>query len=105
VGFVVVKVAMGRGPSEQKPIALLQQPRGGPGLSPCQVGFMVVKVAMGQVFSEYLCFSANSHSSDCSTLTIIYHLELEQEANGGRSNKWTQSHPTKKKNTATATES
>jgi hypothetical protein len=34
---------------------------------------------------------ANFHSTNCSTITIIYHLGLVEEA----STKWTQPHPTK----------
>jgi hypothetical protein len=42
------------------------------------VGFVVDKVALVQVFSEYVGFpSANSYSTDCSTL-IIYHPGLVQ---------------------------
>jgi hypothetical protein len=36
------------------------------------MGFMVDNVALGQVSS------ANLHSSNCSTITIIYHLGLVQ---------------------------
>jgi hypothetical protein len=32
------------------------------------------KVSLGQVFSEYFGF----HSTNCSTVNIIYHLELVQ---------------------------
>jgi hypothetical protein len=35
-------------------------------------------VALGQVFSEYFDSPANSHSTDCSTLIIIYHPGLVQ---------------------------
>jgi hypothetical protein len=45
------------------------------------VGFVVVEVALGQVFSEYLVTSTNSHSIDCSTLFIICHPGLVQQAN------------------------
>jgi hypothetical protein len=31
------------------------------------VGFVVDKIALGQIFSEYMVFSANPHSTDCST--------------------------------------
>jgi ribosomal protein L37AE/L43A len=34
---------------------------------------------------------SNLHSTNCSTLTIIYHLGLVQYASSGRSTKWTQS--------------
>jgi hypothetical protein len=57
------------------------------------VGFVVDKVALGQVFSECFVFSANSHSTDSSTL-IIYRPGLVQYASSGRRTKWTQSHPT-----------
>jgi hypothetical protein len=40
------------------------------------VGFLVDKMALGQVFSEYLVSPANLHSTNCSTITIIYHLGL-----------------------------
>jgi hypothetical protein len=42
------------------------------------VGFVVNKVALGQVFSEYFGFPANTHSTDCSTVIIIYHPGLLQ---------------------------
>jgi hypothetical protein len=42
------------------------------------VGFVVDKVAQGQVFSEYFGSPANLHSTNCSTITIIYHLALVQ---------------------------
>jgi hypothetical protein len=54
------------------------------------LGFMVNKVALRQVSP------ANLHSTNCSTVTIIYHLGLIQLAISGRSIKWTQSPPTKK---------
>jgi hypothetical protein len=38
------------------------------------VGFVVDKVALVQVFSEYF----DLHSTNCSTITIIYHLGLVQ---------------------------
>jgi hypothetical protein len=38
---------------------------------------------------------ANIHSTNCSTTpSSIYYLGLVQQANSGRSTKWTQSHPT-----------
>jgi hypothetical protein len=40
------------------------------------VGFVVDKMALGQVFSEYFGFPANLHSTNCSTITLIYHLGL-----------------------------
>jgi hypothetical protein len=42
------------------------------------VGFVVNKVALGQVFSECFISPANLHSTNCSTITIIYHLGLVQ---------------------------
>jgi hypothetical protein len=42
------------------------------------VEFVVDNVALGQVFSKYFDFSANLHSTDCSTLIIIYHPGLAQ---------------------------
>jgi hypothetical protein len=42
------------------------------------VGFVVDKVALRQVFSEYFGFPWNLHSSNCSTIAIIYHLGLVQ---------------------------
>jgi hypothetical protein len=44
------------------------------------VGFIVEKVALRQVFSEYFGLPANSHSTGCSTITIVYHLGLVQKA-------------------------
>jgi hypothetical protein len=38
---------------------------------------------------------ANLYSINCSTISIIYHLGLVQQASSGRSTKWT--HPTKNK--------
>jgi hypothetical protein len=35
-----------------------------------RVGFVVDKVALGKVFSEYFGSPANSHSTNCSTVTI-----------------------------------
>jgi hypothetical protein len=40
------------------------------------VGFVVDKVALGKIFSEYLVSPANIHSTNCSTVIIIYHLGL-----------------------------
>jgi hypothetical protein len=40
--------------------------------------FVVDKVALGQVFSEYFGFPANLHSTNCSTITLIYHLGFVQ---------------------------
>jgi hypothetical protein len=45
------------------------------------VGFAVDKVAMGQVSFGTSASPANSHSTDCSTFIIIYHLGLIQLAN------------------------
>jgi hypothetical protein len=42
------------------------------------VGFVVDKVELEQIFSEYLGSPANSHSTDCFTFIIIYHLGLVQ---------------------------
>jgi hypothetical protein len=42
------------------------------------MGFVMEKVALGQVFSEYISFRANSHSTNFSTLIIIYHPRLVQ---------------------------
>jgi hypothetical protein len=42
------------------------------------VGFVAGKVTLGQVFFEYFGFPANSYSTDCSTIIIIYHLGLVQ---------------------------
>jgi hypothetical protein len=53
------------------------------------MGFAVDEVALRQVFSEYLGFPANLHSTDYSTITIVYHPGLVQWANSGRSIKWT----------------
>jgi hypothetical protein len=59
------------------------------------VGFVVNKVALGQASSEYFGSLANLHSTNCSTVTIIYHLGLVLHANIGHSTKMTQSHPNK----------
>jgi hypothetical protein len=40
------------------------------------VGFVVDKVALGQVFSEYLGFPADLHSTNFFTITITYHPGL-----------------------------
>jgi hypothetical protein len=42
------------------------------------MGFMVEKVTLGQVSSEYFSYPANSDSTDCSTLIIMYHPGLVQ---------------------------
>jgi hypothetical protein len=42
------------------------------------VGFVVDNVALEQVFSEYFGFPCQSSSTNCSTITIIYHLGLVQ---------------------------
>jgi hypothetical protein len=42
------------------------------------VGFMVDKVALRQVFTDSSVFTANSHSTDCSTFIIIYDPGLVQ---------------------------
>jgi hypothetical protein len=42
------------------------------------MGFVVDKVVLGQVFSEYFGSPTSSHSTDCSTFIIIYHLGLMQ---------------------------
>jgi hypothetical protein len=42
------------------------------------VGFVVDKVALGQAFSEYFGSPANLHSTNCSTITLTYHLGLVQ---------------------------
>jgi hypothetical protein len=39
---------------------------------------------------------ANSHSTDSSTVTIVYHREWYNRPNSGCSTKWTQSHPMRK---------
>jgi hypothetical protein len=41
---------------------------------------------------------ANRHSTNYTTITIIYHLGLAQYTSNGRSTKRTQSHPTKNNN-------
>jgi hypothetical protein len=40
---------------------------------------MVAKVSLGQVISEYFGFPSNSHSTDCSTIIIIYHPGMVQQ--------------------------
>jgi hypothetical protein len=42
------------------------------------VGFVVDKVALGQVFSDNFGSPADSYSTDCSTIIIIYQLGLVQ---------------------------
>jgi hypothetical protein len=42
------------------------------------VAFVVDKVALGQVFSEYFGSPVNLHSTNCSTITLTYHLGLVQ---------------------------
>jgi hypothetical protein len=42
------------------------------------VGFVVDKVVLGQVFSEYFGFPANLHSTNSSTIILIYHLGFVQ---------------------------
>jgi hypothetical protein len=42
------------------------------------VGFVVDKVALRKVFSEYYGFTFSLYSTNCSTITIIYHLGLVQ---------------------------
>jgi hypothetical protein len=51
------------------------------------VGFVVDKVALEQVFSEYFVSATDLHSTNWSTITIIYRLELVQYARSGRSTK------------------
>jgi hypothetical protein len=43
-----------------------------------QVGFVVDKVALGHVSSEYFGFPAYLRSTNCSTITLTYHLGLVQ---------------------------
>jgi hypothetical protein len=40
--------------------------------------FVVDKVALGQVFSEYFGFPCNLHSTNCFTITLIYHVGFVQ---------------------------
>jgi hypothetical protein len=42
------------------------------------VGFVVDKVALGQIFPEYFGSPANLHSTNCSTIILIYHLGFVQ---------------------------
>jgi hypothetical protein len=42
------------------------------------MGFVVDKEALGQVFSEYFGFPCQFSSTNCFTITIIYHLGLVQ---------------------------
>jgi hypothetical protein len=44
------------------------------------VGLVVEKVARGQVFFEYFGSPASSHSTNCSTLIVICHPGLAQQA-------------------------
>jgi hypothetical protein len=61
------------------------------------VGFVVDKVALGQVFSEYFGFPCQStfHRLLQSTSSIIWGWYNRPKS--GRSTKWTQYHPMKKK--------
>jgi hypothetical protein len=54
----------------------LRRPKIEPGSG--HVGFVVDKAALGQVFSEYFGFPWQSSFTNCSTITIIYHLRLAQ---------------------------
>jgi hypothetical protein len=67
---------------------------GHPGFDPRSdhVGFVVDRVQLGQVLSEHFGSPANSHSTDCSTLIIIW--GWYNGPNSGRLTKWIQSHPT-----------
>jgi hypothetical protein len=40
--------------------------------------FVVDKVAPGQVSSEYFGFPCQIHSTNCSTITLMYHLGVVQ---------------------------
>jgi hypothetical protein len=62
------------------------------------MGFVVDKVTLGQVSPSISVSIADLHSTNCSTITIIYHLGLVKLASSGRSTNWTQSHPTKNNN-------
>jgi hypothetical protein len=42
------------------------------------VGFVVDKAALGRVFSEYFGLPYQFNFTNCSTITIIYHLGLVQ---------------------------
>jgi hypothetical protein len=42
------------------------------------VGFVVEKVAPGQIFSKSFSFPAHLRSTDCSTISLTYHLGLVQ---------------------------
>jgi hypothetical protein len=48
----------------------------------------------GRSFPSTSVSPANLHSTNCPTITIIYHLGLVQLASSGRNAKWTQFHPT-----------
>jgi hypothetical protein len=47
----------------------------------------------GRFYPNTLVSPANLHSTNCFTITIIYHLGLVQEASSGGSTKWTQPTP------------
>jgi hypothetical protein len=68
-------------------------PRFEPGSA--NVGFMVDKVRWGRFYPSTSVSFANLNSTSTSTVTIIYHLGLVQQASSGRSTKWTQSHSTR----------
>jgi hypothetical protein len=71
--------------------------RGGRGSSPGLVMWDLwwTKWRWRRFSPSTLVSTANLYSTNCSTITIIYHLGLIQEASSGRSTKWTQSHTTK----------
>jgi hypothetical protein len=53
------------------------------------VGFVVDKVALGRFSPSTSVSPSYLHSTNCSAIAIIYHLGLVQDANIGRSTKWT----------------
>jgi hypothetical protein len=74
--------------------------RGGPGSSPGldMWDLWWTKWRWGRLFPSTSVSLVNIHSTNSSTITIIYHLGLVQYASTGRRVKWTQSHLTKKNN-------
>jgi hypothetical protein len=55
-------------------------PTARPGFDPGsgQVGFVVVKVALGRISPSTSVSPDNLHSTNCSTITLTYHLGLVQ---------------------------
>jgi hypothetical protein len=81
-------------------LAALSSHRGGLGSIPSQVIWDLwwTKWHWGGFSPSTSVSPPNLYSTNCSTVTIIYHLGLVQWVNSDRSTKWIQSHPTKYNN-------